>query len=141
MSDKFMEQIEAVHAGIREYAEFLDKMPGKIVAEKKWTGLEKVEQFFVQELRPHFTLEEETVFPSLAGQVPETLISTLIAEHARILDSVDEMEVIIRQQVLPLPNDVIRKLNEIIIKLSAQLLDHATKEDEQIYPLYKPRQP
>jgi iron-sulfur cluster repair protein YtfE (RIC family) len=129
------------HKRVREYAEFLETLPKTVNSKNVWTKLEETDNFYKNNIKVHFSYEEECVFPlvlkSAEGKNKENEITRLVREHKEILIELKKYDELITDQIFPLKPEVIELLNVIIADLSRKLLEHALIEDNQIFPLFR----
>jgi iron-sulfur cluster repair protein YtfE (RIC family) len=79
-------------------------------------------------LRRHIYLEEEFLFPPLAGGNLVAPIFVMLREHGQMWQTLDELEAELRASADP------AALRECAHRLGVQLLHHNVKEERVIYP-------
>jgi hemerythrin-like domain-containing protein len=128
------------HGKIIEAMAFFEKFIEAFTNEKVPDYIERLHQFSDEYIVKHFQFEEEELFPLIlkVGDAEESrLVQELQEEHVRILEVLAEFNDIIslyesqpnREQVKG-----IVKLSEGVISM---VLNHARKEDKQLFPAVK----
>ncbi len=139
--DNDLEQLKAIHAGLKERATLLYLIPNEIEEKKRWVTLKKAEEFFIDTLPVHFSIEEDYVFPDILAKNPteriRMTIEKLTREHAIFVEMIAELEKAISGQIFPLTQEARENINIIIESFNQPLCEHARIEDNEVFPLYK----
>lgn len=123
-------------------SEFVDNLKGilDLIHDKEaWRKIKPIEDFFNKNVTAHFAFEEKNIFPVclLKFATPETvqLILELQKEHGTISTKLEEFQSIASKKTAPYDEDTISQLNILGRKIFDLLLNHASKEDDNLLPI------
>ncbi|MBL7082968.1 MAG: hemerythrin domain-containing protein [Candidatus Aminicenantes bacterium] len=127
------------HEEVSEYVENLKGILDLIHDKEAWRKIKPIEDFFNKNVTAHFAFEEKNVFPVclLKFATPETvkLILELQKEHGIISSIVEEFMNITAKKTASYDEDTSSQLNFLGRKIFDLLLNHASKEDDNLLPI------
>ncbi|OGS44911.1 MAG: hypothetical protein A2539_04345 [Elusimicrobia bacterium RIFOXYD2_FULL_34_15] len=136
-----IERFIAQHKAVKERLDILEKITKMIDSDTSiWDNVHKMSGFFDKEVKEHFHLEEEVLFPIIRRKLPsdkQKILTEIEAEHKPILKKLDEFkEMSAKHKKLSS-----RISRENFIKISMDIIEsmitHANKEDEKLFPIAK----
>ena len=126
------EQVSEFLENIGEVLKFLDD-------EEAWKKIKPVEAFFQQNIVGHFKFEEEKVFhPLLLKMATSELIKLILdlqREHGIILSKLEEFQRIVSEKASLPDKEINTRLNIVGREIIDILLAHASKEDDELFPI------
>jgi len=127
------------HEKVSEFVEDLKGILDLIHDKEVWRKVKPIEDFFNQNVTVHFALEEKNVFPVclLKLATPETvkLILELQKDHGIISSKVEEFMNIAAKKTTSNEKDTSSQLNFLGRNIFDLLLNHASKEDDNLFPI------
>ncbi len=136
-----IEKLIAGHREVREREDFARKLFAAIDNEAFfWDNALQVEGFFAKEIKEHFEIEEQVLFPLLHKILPQDKLAALDGiekEHAPIMARFAEFEQIVKQHTR-FPS---KSTREYFVKVCGEMLElvsaHAHREDRELFSLLR----
>jgi iron-sulfur cluster repair protein YtfE (RIC family) len=109
------------------------KQGDKALLSDGWTHdrraqVQRVEQFYNEELRLHFKIEEQVLFPMMRSALPQwsELPDALVQQHRQL-----------EQMIAALPSVNGESLSRALVDIGELLELHVRLEDRQLFPLFE----
>jgi hemerythrin-like domain-containing protein len=125
------------HGKIVESMAFFKKFLEAFTNEKDPNYIEKLHQFSDEYIVKHFKFEEEEIFPFIlkGGDAEESrLVQELHEEHVQILEALTEFNDMISSYASQPNREQIKEILKLSEGVVNMVLDHAQKEDKQLFP-------
>ena len=129
------------HSEVKEEIDILEKIVNLLNSDAfSWNNVFKISSFFDKEVKEHFRLEEQVLFPVMKKVLPsdkQKILAEIEKEHRPILSKLDAFRKIAEKH----SEFLARNTQENFIRISHEIIEsiipHAKKEDEQLFPLAK----
>ncbi|OGS39296.1 MAG: hypothetical protein A2551_06980 [Elusimicrobia bacterium RIFOXYD2_FULL_34_30] len=136
-----IEKLIAGHHEVKERVDILSKVVKTLDSDAFiWDNVLKISSFFDKEVKEHFKLEEKVLFPIMKKVLPkekQEILKEIELEHKPILKMLEEFKKIAEKH----SNLSSRLIRENFIAISHDIIEnliaHARKEDENLFPLIK----
>ena len=128
------------HKEVGERMSFFKQSISVIDAEKTPNYVRDLSKFFQEYILAHFEFEESQIFPTVLtiGALEEKhLIRILQQEHISILDKFDKFRDAILHSGFHLDVNQMDELVSLAREIIEMQVNHAHKEDEELYPILK----
>lgn len=128
------------HGKILESIVFFEKFLKVITSDDAETYIPGIYKFADEYIVQHFRFEEQQLFPIIlqkGSSEEKDLIAELQRDHEQILDSLREFKAILSLYE-PQPNKVqVKKIIQSSEAVISEIISHARKEDDRLFPLLK----
>lgn len=127
------------HRNIQENLEVMKSFPKEIENEMQWKQLNRVEKYFSDNLKRHFDMEENVIFPRVLEKYNDPdvkrTVDALMEEHKLMRAKMDEVDELLSKKVFPLHKNDIDEINLRVKDVKDMMLAHAGSEDDKIFAL------
>jgi iron-sulfur cluster repair protein YtfE (RIC family) len=128
------------HGEFFESLTFFQKSLAALSGDKSEVCLKELNKFFDEHIVDHFKFEEKEIFDviiNLATTEEKHFIRNLQEEHIQLLDKIDRFKDIFAQCETEPEKDKLEELVKLSKGMIETMLDHAHKEDTQLFPLLR----
>ncbi|MDD5688043.1 MAG: hemerythrin domain-containing protein [Elusimicrobia bacterium] len=136
-----IEKLIVGHVLVKERLDLLDKIVKMIDSDAfVWDNVSKVSDFFEKEIKVHFHIEENILFPVAKKVLPkgeQKILFEIEGEHKSILKKIEIFKQVAEKHSKLLTKDTRKDFIEISQDIIENLLAHAQKEDDKLFPLIK----
>ncbi|MFH1729723.1 MAG: hemerythrin domain-containing protein [Pseudomonadota bacterium] len=139
-ADPWIQLIED-HQDVSEWFSNLDKLPNIKDKQEIWNHLSEIEAMFDRNLMLHFQFEEDHIFSRVLAHTTDLklvkYVLSLQKDHGIITERITSFWKIVENNAETKSPDSSARLILLFMDIQDEILDHAHKEDQKLFPYVK----